>query len=349
MEKLTIMHIDMDAFFAAVEEIDNPKLKGLPVIVGGNSKHGIVTTANYEARKFGIHSAMPIFMAKEKCPHGVFIPTRISRYREVSDKVMDILYSITNMVEPLSIDEAYLDISKVDMEPLDIANLIKTKVMQETGLTLSVGISYNKFLAKLATDWNKPNGIKIITRDMIPDILLPLKINKVYGIGQKSAKKLNNIGIYTVEDLMKLSEDFLIGMFGKSGSEIYDRIRGIDTRKIDLSRERKSIGSETTFNVDTNDVEILNTYLHEFSKEISESLLNEGLQGRTVTVKIKDENFIQHTKSKTLLNHIYSVDDIYIVAVKLLNEMVLDKKLRLIGLTISNLITINMEQLSLFD
>lgn len=348
MERLTIMHIDMDAFFAAVEEHDNPKLKGFPVIVGGQSKHGIVTTANYEARKYGVYSAMPIFMAKKKCPKGIFVPTRIDRYKEVSNQIFETLYEITDLVEPLSIDEAYLDISNLEKDPLDIADIIKKKVMEKTGLSLSVGISYNKFLAKLATDWNKPNGIKVITKEMIPGILLPLPVKSVYGIGKKSAKRLNDIGINIIEDLMCLSEEFLIQLFGKSGSEIHDRIRGIDNRKINISREIKSIGSETTFS-GTTDLEILSSYLRIFAEEISESLVHKGLQGKTITVKVKDENFIQHTKSKTISNHIIFTNDIYLVAVGLLNEMIIEDNLRLIGLTISNLITRNLEQLSLFD
>lgn len=348
MDKLTFMHIDMDAFFASVEEVDNPKLKGKPVIVGGKSKHGIVTTANYQARKYGIHSAMPIFMAIKRCPHGIFIPPRMARYKEMSDQIMDILYDITDIVEPLSIDEAFLDISKVDMDHIELANYIKKKVMEKTGLTVSVGISYNKFLAKLATDWNKPNGIKVITKDMIPEILLPLKVKSVYGIGKKSAKRLNDIGIFTVEDLMRLSEEFLVEMFGKMGSEIYDRIRGIDNRKVETSRERKSIGAETTFEEDIIDKNILKTYLLDFSEEISQILLHKGLQGRTITIKTKDDEFVQHTKSKTLVNHITSKEDIYNIASSLLDDMVLEKKLRLIGLTISNLITLDLEQLSLF-
>lgn len=348
MERLTIMHIDMDAFFAAVEEHDNPKLKGFPVIVGGQSKHGIVTTANYEARKYGVHSAMPIFMAKKKCPKGIFVPTRIDRYKEVSNQIFETLYGITDLVEPLSIDEAYLDISNLEKDPLEIADIIKKKVMEKTGLSLSVGISYNKFLAKLATDWNKPNGIKVITKEMIPEILLPLPVKSVYGIGKKSAKRLNDIGINKIEDLMCLSEEFLVQLFGKSGSEIHDRIRGIDNRKINISREIKSIGSETTFS-GTTDLDILSSYLSIFAEEISESLVHKGLQGKTITVKVKDENFIQHTKSKTISNHIILTDDIYNVAAGLLNEMIIEDNLRLIGLTISNLITRNLEQLSLFD
>jgi DNA polymerase-4 len=339
----------MDAFFASVEENDNPKLKGHPVIVGGLSNHGIVTTANYEARKYGVHSAMPIFIAKKKCPHGIYILPRMNRYREVSATIMDILYEITEIVEPLSIDEAYLDISDVERKPLDLAYNIKEEVMKKTGLTLSVGISYNKFLAKLASDWNKPNGIKVITKDMIPDILLPLPVKSVYGIGSKSSKRLNDIGIYAVEDLMRLSEEFLVEFFGKYGSEIYNRIRGIDNRVVEVTRERKSIGSESTFDIATKDIDILKSYLKEFSIEISDTLISKGLQGRTLTIKMKDEYFNQHTKSKTLNSYISNEDDIYNNGINILNEIELDNKLRLIGLTISNLISLEMEQLSLFD
>ena len=201
MDKLSIMHIDMDAFYASVEEHDNPKLKGYPVIVGGKSRHGIVTTANYEARKFGVHSAMPVYIAKEKCPHGIYIPPRIERYKEVSEQIMDILYDISDIIEQLSVDEAYLDISHIEMDPLDIAKMIKQRVMEKTGLTLSVGISYNKFLAKLASDWDKPNGLTVITRDMIPNILLSLPVKSIYGIGKKSSTEYIPI-------LFNLFEDF---------------------------------------------------------------------------------------------------------------------------------------------
>lgn len=349
INKLNIIHVDMDAFYASVEERDNPKLKGLPVIVGGTSNHGIVTTANYNARKYGVHSAMPIFMAKQKCPRGCFLPVRMERYKEVSRQVFDILHEFTDLVEPLSIDEAFLDVTDVNKNPIKIAEEIKQKVMKDTGLTISVGISYNKFLAKLASDWNKPDGLKIITEDMIPDILLPLTVKSVYGIGTKSAKKLNNIGIYTIEDLMRLSEEFLIEFFGKAGSEIYNRIRGIDSRKVNITRERKSIGTETTFSDYTKDKEVLKRFLHDFSLELESSLESRNLQGKTITLKIKDVNFRTRTKSKTLNNYVSSYDDIFEVAVNLLDEIEIDQDIRLIGLTASNLESLKLEQLSLFD
>lgn len=338
----------MDAFYAAVEELDNPWLKGKPVIVGGSSNRGIVTTANYEARKYGIHSAMPIFMAKQKCPHGIYVPTRKNRYSQVSKEVFDILYEVTDLIEPLSIDEAYLDISQIDMEPVKVAEIIRKRVLDRIGLTMSIGISYNKFLAKIASDWNKPNGLTIITKDMIPDILLPLSINKVYGIGEKSEKKLNNLGIYTIEDLMSLSEDFLEQLLGKSGKEIYQRIRGIDNRSVNVTRERKSLGMERTFRA-TKDKNILNEYLYSFSKEIGESLLKKNLRGKTVTLKIKDEDFSTHTRSITINEYIYSHNKIYELAQSLFDEISLVKNLRLIGLTISNLIDDEFIQLSFFD
>ncbi len=349
IEKLNILHIDMDAFYASVEIQDNPKLKGKPVIVGGSEDHGIVTTANYEARKFGVHSAMPIFMAKKLCPKGIFLPVRMKRYKEVSWQVFKILYDITDLVEPVSIDEAYIDISHIEMDALNVAHLIKKKVLEKTGLTLSIGISYNKFLAKIASDWNKPNGIKVITQDMIPEILLPLPVKSVHGIGPKSAERLNNIGIYTVEDLLNLSEDFLVELFGKWGNDIYNRIRGIDNRKINTERERKSLGTETTFNEVTNDKEILKSYLYNFSIEIADSLATNKIQGKTITLKIKYEDFKVKTKSRTLLNDIYLANDIYETGISLLDEIKLHKNIRLIGLTISNLSSTEMEQLSFFD
>lgn len=347
--KLNIIHVDMDAFYASVEEQDDPKIKGLPVIVGGLSNHGIVTTANYEARKYGIHSAMPIFMAKQKCPKGYYVYPRMKRYQEVSKEVFSILYEFTDLIEQVSVDEAYLDISNIDMEPLELVMKMKENVKRNTGLTMSIGISYNKFLAKLASDWNKPNGIKIITEDMVPDILLPLPVRKVHGVGPKSAKKLNGIGVYTIEDLLGLSEEFLMELFGKAGVEIYSRIRGIDYRKVDTTRERKSLGVERTFEEVTNNREILIKYLERFSEELSYDLKNRGIHGRTITLKIKDENFTVQTRSKTLNEYINDLPQIFDVSLELLEEIKINNKIRLVGITASNLMTSELEQLSLFD
>ncbi len=344
-----IIHVDMDAFFAAVEQIDNPKLKGKPVIVGGIGDRGVVCTASYEARKYGVHSAMPTFMAKQKCPHGIFVPTRHWRYKEVSKKIFEIFYNLTDLVEPLSIDEAYLDITHLNKEDLEIAHYIKKEVYERTGLTISIGISYNKFLAKLASDWNKPNGIKIITKDMIPEILKPLSIRKVYGIGKKSADRLNKIGIFTIEDLLRLPKEYLIDFFGKYGLEIYDRIRGIDNRRVKKHREVKSIGRETTLKEDTKNKENLKKYLVKFSDDISNSLNKKRLSAKTITVKIKTTNFETHTKSKTINTYINTPQEILENAISILKEVDISKGIRLIGVTVSNFTDIVVEQLSFFD
>ena len=348
-KKLNIIHLDMDAFYASVEERDNPSLRGRPVIVGGLSNRGIVTTANYEARKYGIHSAMPIYIAKRKCPMGCFVPTRMERYKKVSGEIFKILYSFTDLIEPLSIDEAYIDISDIKKKPLRIAMEIKKKVMRATGLTMSIGISYNKFLAKLASDWNKPDGIKIITEDMVPDILLPLPVKSVHGIGPKSSERLNNIGIYTVENLLMLSEEFLTDFFGKHGIDIYNRIRGIDNRRINTERKRKSLGTEHTLRNDTGDKDLLKKYPHRFAIDLASSLEKRQLYCKTVTLKIKYENFKLRTKGKTLNNYINSSEEIFQIGTHLLDEIDISGNIRLIGLTVSNFATVAIEQLSLFD
>jgi DNA polymerase IV len=343
------MHVDMDAFFASVEVLDNPSLKGKPVMVGGTSDRGVVATCSYEARKFGVRSAMPAFMAKAKCPNGIFLPVRHWRYREVSNQIFDIFYKITPYVEPLSIDEAYLDITELGKEPVVIANYIKEKVRRDIGLTLSVGISYNKFLAKLASDWNKPNGLKIISKDMIPKVLFPLPISKVYGLGQKSVKKLNDIGIFSIEELYRLPKELFVEYFGKFGIEIYDRIRGIDNREVSISRERKSIGKETTLRTDTDNKAELKEYIRSFSHGISAVLKNKNMTGKTITLKIKTSSFVNHTKSRTLNHYVSSGEDICKEAFSILEELELQEKIRLIGVSISSLKDNKIEQISFLD
>jgi DNA polymerase-4 len=342
------MHVDMDAFFAAVEVIDNPILRGKPIIVGGTTERGVVATCSYEARAYGVRSAMPAYIAKSKCPEAIFLPVRYGRYKEVSNKIFNIFYGLTPYVEPLSIDEAYLDITEVDKKPVEIAYYIKDAVRKETGLTISVGISYNKFLAKLSSDWNKPNGLKIITKAMIPEILFPLSVNKVYGLGQKSAKKLNDIGVFTIEELYRLPKELLIEFFGKFGVEIYERIRGIDKREVEVSRERKSIGRETTLRIDTDNKEDLKQYLKVFSESVAGTMRSKNVRGKNITLKIKTSSFVNHTKSKTLTHYIFSKEDIYKEACAILEELLLDEKIRLIGLSVSGLDENNIEQISMF-
>lgn len=348
MDKI-ILHVDMDAFFASVEQRDNPKLKGKPVIVGGVSERGVVSTCSYEARKYGVKSAMPIFMAQKLCPQGIYLRGRYWRYKEVSAQIFNIFREITPLVEPLSIDEAYLDITNSRFEDYKEAALyIKKRVYKEVGLTLSIGISYNKFLAKLASDWNKPNGIMLITEDMIPKILKPLSISKIYGLGQKSVRRLNNMGMYKIEDLYAHPKEFFIEYFGKYGIDIYNRIRGIDNRAVTPNRDRKSYGKETTLKSDTDDKEELKRYIEDFSLQISNYLQQKNIFIKTVTVKYKTSSFINHTRSKTLLYYINKAEDIYSVATEIFEEEVFSETIRLIGLTVSSIKEEKVEQLTLF-
>jgi len=343
-----IIHVDMDAFFASVEIIDNPSLKGKPVVVGGVTERGVVATCSYEARNFGVKSAMPVYMAKAKCPEAIFLPVRYGRYQEISNKIFNIFYNITPYVEPMSIDEAYLDITHLDINPIEVAKYIKTEVKKETGLTISAGVSYNKFLAKLASDWNKPDGLKVIEKNMVPAILFPLPVNKVYGLGQKSAKKLNDIGIFTIKQLYDLPQNLLVEFFGKFGVEIYERVRGIDKREVHVSRERKSIGRETTLRTDTDNKEELKLYIKAFALSVSNTMQSKNVSGKSITIKIKTSTFVNHTRSKTLAHYISYEEDIYNEAIIILNELELHEKIRLIGLSISSLKENNIEQISMF-
>lgn len=344
----TILHVDMDAFFASVEQKDNPSLKGKPVIVGGIGERGVVSTCSYEARKFGVHSAMPLFMARERCPIGIFLPVRYGRYKEISEEIFKIFYKITDKVEALSIDEAFLDITDTSYSGEQAAKFIKDEVRKRLGLTLSIGISYNKFLAKLASDWNKPNGIMVIDKNMVPDILMPLSISKVFGIGKKSVEKLNNMGIFTIEDLFQLSEEYLKEIMGKMGQEIFFRIRGIDNRKVEPVRERKSVGKERTLKINTINKDDLLVYIKEFSKEVSYILKSKGCSGKTVTLKYKTGEFESHTRSRTLNEYIDSEEEIYNVVKEILMNEEITEEIRLIGLSVSSLKDGEIQQLSLF-
>lgn len=345
-----ILHVDMDAFFAAVEQLDNPDLRGKPVVVGGSSDRGVVATCSYEARKYGIHSAQPTFMAKKLCPDAIFVRGNHKRYSEVSKQVFEILHGICDKVQVVSIDEAYLDVTDLFYSPIYIAKHIKKRVKEEIGLTLSVGISYNKFLAKLASDWNKPDGIMEINKDMVPDILKPLAIRKVHGLGKKSVEKLNKIGIFTIGDMFNYDKEFFDTYLGKMGSEIYDRINGIDNRPVSSeSGERKSIGTETTLSKNLDEVDALKSYLSKFSGKIEEILERKHLSARTVTIKLKSFDFVQHTRSKTLNTYISKKEDIESVAHDLLDDFGLETEIRLIGLTVSNFEDRQQEQLNLFD
>lgn len=345
-----ILHVDMDAFFASVEQLDHPELRGKPVVVGGSSDRGVVATCSYEARKYGIHSAQPTYLAKKLCPHAIFVSGNHKRYSQISKEIFQILYSICDKVQVVSIDEAYLDVSDLYYTPTYIAKHIKERVKKEIGLTLSVGISYNKFLAKLASDWNKPDGIKLITKEMIPDILVDLSISKVHGLGKKSVTKFNNIGIFTIGDLLKYDQQFFENFMGKYGIEIYERIHGVDDRPVSSEASgRKSIGSETTLSEDVDDLELVKTYIKKFAFKIEKILEEKNMSAKTVTIKMKTYDFLQYTRSKTLNYTIHTGLDIEKVANDLLDEYGLETKIRLIGVTVSNLEDREIEQLTFFE
>ena len=342
-----ILHVDMDAFFASVEQLDNPQLRGKPVIVGGVSERGVVSTCSYEARKFGVKSAMPVFMAQRLCPKGHFVRVRYHRYKEISNKIFAIFREVTQLVEPLSIDEAYLDVTNSRfLSGMEAAIYIKSRVLKEIGLTLSIGISYNKFLAKLASDWNKPNGIKVIDKDMIPKILLPLSISKIHGLGKKSVQRLNNMGIYIIKDLYPLNKEFFLEYLGKSGLDIYERIRGSDKRIVEV--DRKSYGRETTLKFDTDEIEELEPYIQEFCKELAATLVRQNIYIKTITVKYKTIVFENHTRSRTLNTYTNNYQIIYKTAMDILHEEKLENRIRLIGVTLSSIREEDVQQLTLF-
>lgn len=339
-----ILHIDCDAFYASCEEIRNPKLRNYPIAVGGLSNKSIITTANYKAREYGLHSAMPVFIAKELCPDLILLPVDRSYYKIKSNQVFSIIKKFAKNYEQVSIDEAYLEVD--NKKPIALARYIQDEVYKKTQINVSIGISYNKFLAKLASDWNKPHGLKEINKSDVPDILTGLDIKKVHGLGEHGVEKLNNIGIYTIRDLLRLDQEFLIDLFGKQGSYIYKVIRGEDNRKVNPSRVRKSLGRERTFRENTDKIEILNNYLKEISTKIESDLESKDLQGKTLNVKLKNSNFKTTTRAITLQEPIYKQEDIFQTAAKLLKELYKGEYIRLIGISLSKLSNRNSNQMS---
>lgn len=339
-----ILHIDCDAFYASCEEIRNPKLKKRPMAVGGLTNKSIITTANYEARKFGIHSAMPVFMARDLCPNLILVKVDHPFYREKSQEVFALVKIHARLFEQVSIDEAYIE---ADLDnPLTFAKNLQEEILDKTQIPISIGISYNKFLAKLGSDWNKPYGIKYIGKDDLDQILPELPVGKVHGIGRRATEKLNRIGVYKVADLLKLDKVFLEGLFGKSGDYIYNVIRGIDHRPVNPTRDRKSIGKERTFRQNTNDPKVLKEYLRRISDLIEIEMIKKDIQAKTVSIKLKDENFKNQTRSITLQEPICQADDIYEEAVNLLDEAFKGEYIRLIGISLSNLSDRDVNQLT---
>ena len=338
-----IIHIDMDAFYASIEQRDNKNLKGKPVIVGGDPhSRGVVATCSYEARKYGIHSAMPSNVAYKRCPYAHFIWPRFDVYHKVSKQIRDIFYRYTDLVEPLSLDEAYLDVTnnkKGIKYATQVAKMIKNDILRETGLTSSAGVSYNKFLAKIASDYNKPNGLKVITPEEKQQFLDMLPINKFHGIGKVTERKLRNLGVNNGYDLRQLSIDKLESIFKNRGYMFYQLARGIDDREVEPYRERKSVGSETTLssNLDIDDEEVLDI-LSEICEDVSNRLQYSNKVGKTITLKVKYDDFTKITRSISLEHPIYKAADIRTSVYNLVKNLEKNKgKIRLLGFTVSNL------------
>ncbi len=330
----------MDAFYASVEQRDNPKLRGKPVAVGSSSERGVVAAASYEARKFGVRSAMSSMQAKRLCPQLIFVPHRFDVYIEISQHIRSIFFEYTDLVEPLSLDEAYLDVTEnkkgIPSATL-IAKEIRQRIWDEIGLTASAGVSFNKLLAKLASDMNKPNGMKVIRPGEEQALLEKLEIDKLHGIGKATADKLHGYGIHTGGDLRKQSMASLSRLFGKQGEFFYNVCRGVDNRDVVAERERKSVGVEHTFAKDlTTEFERI-AELYKLTLELMDRLKESGFKGKTLTVKIKLHNFEQHTRSQTKAMNYDNFKPLLSDAKLLLAGMELERKsIRLMGLSVSN-------------
>jgi DNA polymerase-4 len=350
-----IIHIDMDAFFASVEQLDNPELRGKPVAVGGSGERHVVAAASYEARKFGVRSAMPSVTARKLCPDLIFVRHRFERYQEISQKVFEIFKEFTDIVEPLSIDEAFLDVT-TDKKGIGSATLIarsiKEEIKKRTGLTASAGISSNKFLAKIASEIKKPDGLFLIPPEKAGKFIEELPVEKFFGIGKVTAEKMHKLGIHYGSDLKQWDLLSLIRNFGKAGKFYFDIVRGIDDRPVETNSERKSIGTELTYEKDlTTRFEII-AELYKVERELMERLEHSGTTGRTVTVKVKFSDFRQITRSKTLQNYIRNFEMLHNEVSEIRKSLNLEgSKIRLLGVSISNLESDDTDdrQLYLFD
>lgn len=343
-----IIHVDMDAFYASVEQRDDPSLRGRPVVVGGSSSRGVVAAASYEARKFGVHSAMPSVVAARKCPGLVFVKGRFDVYRNVSRQVRTIFRSVTELVEPLSLDEAYLDVTDVvgrTRTATDIAREIRQRIREETGLTASAGVSFNKFLAKVGSGYRKPDGLTVIRPDEADVFIRRLSIEKFYGVGPVTAGTMRDMGIHTGADLLEWSEDDLRSRFGKAGGYFYRIARARDDRPVRTSRARKSLGAERTFHTDIAEVPEMQDRLRDIAAKVAERAVKANVEGFTVTLKIKYHDFEQTTRQTTTDSPVQDSERMFELADLLLRKAPEPpaRPVRLLGITISNLQTPGVE------
>lgn len=347
-----IIHLDMDAFYPAVEVLDNPDLKGKPVIVGGSRTRGVVSSASYEARKFGVHSAQPIATATRLCPHGIYLPVRMSRYQEVSDQIFEIFQRFTPLVEGLSIDEAFLDVTgsvRLFGKPEHVARKIKETVFKETGLTVSAGVAPSKFVAKIASDIDKPDGLTVVHPDRVREFLDPLPIRRMWGVGKVTQETLAQLNIHTFKDLSQMPLEVLEKQFGKHGIKMHLLSMGIDERDVVPEHGAKSIGHEDTFEKDIIDVDLAKKELLALAHRVAHRLRQVKVTGETVTLKVKYSDFTLITRSTTLPEATDDAPEIYSTACTLLEKTAVGKRpVRLLGISISNLSSDSESQLSLF-
>ena len=337
-----IIHVDMDAFFASVEQLDNPDLRGKAIAVSGGEVRGVVSAASYEARAFGVRSAMSGALAKKLCPELIFVSVRFDRYKEISQKIKKIFFDYTDLVEPLSLDEAYLDVTqnkKGNPSATLIAQEIRDRIYKEVGLHASAGISVNKFIAKIASDINKPNGQKTIPQEEVLPFLEDLAIEKFYGIGKVTRLKMFSLGIFSGKDLKKKSEEFLIKHFNKSGSYYYHTVRGIHNSEVKTNRIRKSVAAEHTFTENLTSEIFMLEKLERISIELEKRLLKSKVAGKTVTLKIKYSDFTQQTRSKTLPYFVKSQAVLLETVQELLYQEKMKDSVRLLGISVTNLNT----------
>lgn len=348
-----ILHIDMDAFYASVEIRDNPKLRGLPVVVGGSPQgRGVISAASYEARKFGIFSAMPSSQAARLCPNVVFVKTRMDHYAKISKQIREIFFRFTSLVEPLALDEAFLDVSGCERLFGDgpaIAQQIKAAIQDELGLTASAGVAPNKFLAKLASDLDKPNGLVVVDPDRIEEFLNPLSIERVWGVGKQTLKKFHRLNVKTIEQLRGLDKSTMQQFFGINSEHFWRLSRGLDTRPVVPDRIAKSVSHETTFSHDLIDREPLQGWLMELTQQVGRRLRRYDIRGRTVQIKIRFADFRTITRSLSLSEPSSSSQELETAVKELFERVDIDDGVRLVGMGVSNLTTKAVKQQMLFD
>lgn len=352
MKKRWIMHVDMDAFFAAVEIHDNPELKGKPVIIGGNSERGVVATCSYEARKFGIHSAMSSMLAHKLCPEAIYVRPRMARYKEVSEKIMAIFDEFSPCVEQLSIDEAFLDLTGMEQIASDVVVFgenIKKRIKEETGLIASVGIAPNKFIAKMASDLEKPNGLVVIRHEEVESKIAGFSIKRIFGLGPKSADILMKMGIRSIGQLRKLGQNDLKKIFGKNAYRMAELAYGIDDRAVENSRERKSIGKETTFEKDLFKERERNAVLLDLSEQVGWRMRKKGVTAYTITLKVKYSNFKTITRSHTVETPINLDEDLYSEIMQIASKVNWREPVRLLGVSVSKFLVGEMPTLAFFE